>query len=51
MLLNTEIKVKGYIASRYNVMCATKNGIILLYNLLHKHMVELDSHLTKDIDH
>lgn len=43
MLLNTEIKVKGYIASRYNVMCATKNGIILLYNLLHKHMVELDS--------
>ena len=43
MLLNTEIKVKGCFASRYNVLCYTENGKVLLYNLLYKQLVELDN--------
>ncbi len=43
MLLNAEIRVKGFVASRYNVLCSTENGIVLLYNLLYKQLVELDN--------
>lgn len=43
MLLNTDIKVKGYVASKYNVLCTTEDGTVLLYNLLYKQLVELSA--------
>lgn len=42
MLLNTDICVKGFIPSKYNILCTTKSGVILLYNLLYKQLVELE---------
>lgn len=42
MLIDTEICVKGYVPSRYNVLCATENGVVLLYNLLYKQLIELE---------
>ena len=43
MWLNTEIRVEGFVASRYNVLCVTEDGITLLYNLLYKQLVELSA--------
>lgn len=41
MLLNTNISVAGFIPSKYNILCSTSEGVILLYNLLYKNLIAL----------
>lgn len=43
MLLNTAIKVNGYVESKYNILCSMKGNCILLYNSLYKQLIELDA--------
>ncbi|MCR5036427.1 MAG: SPASM domain-containing protein [Bacteroidales bacterium] len=43
MLLNTAIKVNGYVESKYNILCSTKDNGIMLYNSLYKQLIELNA--------
>ena len=43
MLLDATINIVGYVESKYNILCSTEDGKILLYNSLYKNLIELNS--------
>lgn len=49
MLLDAAINIVGYVESKYNILCSTEDGIILLYNSLYKNLIELNSEEYKTI--